>query len=343
MVTVDSTGERVKLACVNWYGAHMEDLVVNGLDVKPINYIAEKITGLGFNCVRLVFALDTIFMDPVVKAERLSANPELVGMTSLELLDQAVQALTDAKLIVLLNNHISTAMWCCSPHDGEGLWYTNEYPEEMWIQGLELVTQRYLGNPWVAGMDLRNEIRPEHDLGATWGTGIPETDWAAAAERAGNRLLEINPEMLIIVEGILSAGNLMGALIHPIQLSRPEKLVYSGHIYPFSPIISDLDYPLYKSLMHTMQTFVADAGHNYSAPYWMGEFGCGGDSPNWEKIVRFLNETDHDFAYWSIDGYTRPGQNEGYGLLEMDYETIRHPWKVDQLQALQPILSDHSE
>ena len=25
------------------YGAHMEDLVVNGLDVKPINYIAEKV------------------------------------------------------------------------------------------------------------------------------------------------------------------------------------------------------------------------------------------------------------------------------------------------------------
>ena len=55
------------------------------------------------------------------------------------------------------------------------------------------------------------------------------------------------------MEGILSAGNLMGALIHPIELSRPEKLVYSGHIYPFSPIISDLDYPLFKSLMHTMQ------------------------------------------------------------------------------------------
>ena len=153
-------------------------------------------------------------------------------------------------------------MWCCSPHDGEGLWYTNEYPEEMWIQGLELLTQRYLGNPWVAGMDLRNEIRPEHDLGATWGTGIPETDWAAAAERAGNRLLEINPDMLIIVEGILSAGNLMGALIHPIELTRPEKLVYSGHVYPFSPIISDLDYPLYKSLMHTMQVCFSPGGAN---------------------------------------------------------------------------------
>ena len=35
-------------------------------------------------------------------------------------------------------------------------------------KGLELLTARYLGNPWVAGMDLRNEIRPEHDLGATY-------------------------------------------------------------------------------------------------------------------------------------------------------------------------------
>ena len=56
----------------------------------------------------------------------------------------------------------------------------------------------------------------------------------------------------------MSAGNLMGALIHPIELSRPEKLVYSGHIYPFSPIISDLEYPLFKSLMHTMQVDIID-------------------------------------------------------------------------------------
>ena len=37
------------------------------------------------------------------------------------------------------------------------------------------------------------------------------------------------------------------------QLSRPKQLVYSGHIYPFSPIISDLDYPLFKGVMHSMQ------------------------------------------------------------------------------------------
>ena len=31
---VDSAGNRVRLACVNWYGAHMELYVVGGLQVR---------------------------------------------------------------------------------------------------------------------------------------------------------------------------------------------------------------------------------------------------------------------------------------------------------------------
>ena len=54
-------------------------------------------------------------------------------------------------------------------------------------------------------------------------------------------------------------------------------------------------------------------GYNYSAPYWMGEFGTGTspDNEKWDNIVQFLRETDHDWAYWSIDGYKYPGQDEG--------------------------------
>ena len=36
MVTADANGEMLKLACVNWCGAHMDDMVINGLDRKPI-------------------------------------------------------------------------------------------------------------------------------------------------------------------------------------------------------------------------------------------------------------------------------------------------------------------
>ena len=67
MVTVDTEGERVKLACVNWYGAHMEDMMVNGLDRQPIQFIADTIAELGFNCVRLPWALDTLFINPVIR------------------------------------------------------------------------------------------------------------------------------------------------------------------------------------------------------------------------------------------------------------------------------------
>ena len=37
---VDKNGTPIRLACVNWYGAHMERYVVNGLDLVDINDIA---------------------------------------------------------------------------------------------------------------------------------------------------------------------------------------------------------------------------------------------------------------------------------------------------------------
>ena len=37
---VDKNGNSVRLSCVNWFGAHMERYVVNGLDLVDINEIA---------------------------------------------------------------------------------------------------------------------------------------------------------------------------------------------------------------------------------------------------------------------------------------------------------------
>jgi hypothetical protein len=36
---VDVNGKTVRLACVNWYGAHMERFVVNGLDLQRIDVL----------------------------------------------------------------------------------------------------------------------------------------------------------------------------------------------------------------------------------------------------------------------------------------------------------------
>jgi endoglucanase len=120
---VDKNGDMVRLACVNWYGAHMERYVVNGLDLVDINEIAQGIADKGFNCVRLVYSLEQYYSNPVVSSDALTANPSLIGQHSMNIFDATVVALTNAGVMVVLNNHISDAMWCCSNDDSNGLWH----------------------------------------------------------------------------------------------------------------------------------------------------------------------------------------------------------------------------
>lgn len=216
----------------------MQEHVVNGLDAQPVDEIAQSIAKMGFNCVRLVFSLELYFHNPVItNSTVLAANPQLVGRTGMEIFDVVVEALTRSGLMVVLNNHVSKAMWCCSTTDGEGLWHTDEYPESMFQSAWTSLAHRYAGNAWVVGADLRNELREANGVRPTWGSGDPMlTDWAAAATRVGNAVLAVNPNWLIIVEGLDFATNLRDVARHPLQLSIPNRLVYSAHDYSWSQV-----------------------------------------------------------------------------------------------------------
>ena len=73
----------------------------------PVDNISAKISEMGFNCVRLVYALDTLYENPTVKSERVSENPELIGKTVMEVMDRVIESLTQANIMVILNNHVS--------------------------------------------------------------------------------------------------------------------------------------------------------------------------------------------------------------------------------------------
>lgn len=62
-------------------------------------------------------------------------------------------------MVTVIVCQVSSAGWCCSIDDGEGLWYTPEYPAEIFFDHWEMLAQRYEDNPRVIGADLRNEIR----------------------------------------------------------------------------------------------------------------------------------------------------------------------------------------
>jgi hypothetical protein len=50
-----------------------------------------------------------------------------MGKTAMEVFDATVASLSKAGVAVILNNHISDAMWCCSVTDSNGLWYNDNY------------------------------------------------------------------------------------------------------------------------------------------------------------------------------------------------------------------------
>mmetsp|Transcript_58177 Transcript_58177/g.79859 ORF Transcript_58177/g.79859 Transcript_58177/m.79859 type:complete len:115 (+) Transcript_58177:349-693(+) len=114
----------------------------------------------------------------------------------MEVFDATVESLTQAGAMIILNNHISDAMWCCGEWDGNGLWHNKNYSADQWIYALVELTDRYKDNRFVIGNDLRNEIRDDlaEGLRPKWGNGNEKTDWKMAATKAGNAVLAQNPD-----------------------------------------------------------------------------------------------------------------------------------------------------
>jgi hypothetical protein len=113
---------------------------------------------LGFNSVRLPFSNALLRADRSPRRGAWPANPALAGKTPLQIFDATVAALTDAGLLVILNNHSTHAMWCCN-FDDDGLWWTAEPQRGGLDPGLGDDRRPLRGNPAGGGGDLRNEIR----------------------------------------------------------------------------------------------------------------------------------------------------------------------------------------
>ena len=75
--------------------------------------------------------LDLTFKpDFIVPTVALTANPDLIGKTGLEVFHITMKALTDANIVVFLNNHNSVAAWCCNIDSLDGLWSNDAYNAE---------------------------------------------------------------------------------------------------------------------------------------------------------------------------------------------------------------------
>ncbi|CAD7972812.1 unnamed protein product [Amoebophrya sp. A120] len=267
---VDKNGNAVRLRCVNWSGAQLEQYSVGGLNVQKLETIVLAIRKLHFNCVRLVYSLDLFYeKHPVPFANHtLRANPELLTVTpkipqpetdDLEIVKnhlpeslppfrkskyvlepyqqlffKTVEAITDQGLLIILNNHNSDAGWCCNEFDGNGFWYTKEYPTAIWVDHLRQITKDFKDNKLVVGIDLRNEIRDALDLTTEhpqWFSKNADVDWGTAALQGGLAVQKENADLLIVVGGVWYNTFLCEVDKLPIHKLLPNKVVYTSHTY----------------------------------------------------------------------------------------------------------------
>jgi endoglucanase len=327
---LDSKNHVVRLTSVNWYGFDQGEFVPGGLDHATLAQVIEQIHALGVNSVRLPWANETFEKNPVVPDYAVKANPQFRGKHALDVMDAVIAALARAHIMIILDNHVSRADWCCKDDDGNGLWYTADYPEEKWLADWRAIVLRYKNQPWVIGADLRNELRS----GAQWGGSDPRLDWHAAAERGGNAVLDANPDLLVMVEGPQYSTDFTAFASLPLALKIPNRLVYSPHAYA-TPAHIFSSYEELKRVYDARAGFLLHA--EPAVPLWVGEFGtcqsltCEANSQWFVWFIQYLKENNLSWGYWPLNGTQSSGYNrvygslETYGLLSPDYQHIAAP------------------
>lgn len=348
---VDADGVAVRLAGVNWGGAHQDGMAPAGLDKLHRDDISARIAGWGLNHVRFPFALGTFMNNNgTVKTgaadpARLAANPDLVGLSPWEVYQSCVISLSEHGLAVIPNQHLLFPGWCCSEQDNNGLWYNGNWPASTFTACWSLVANEFASNPLVVGYDLHNEPRPAQwgtsITYPTWGDGHTATDMQLLYSTTASQLRAISGEKLFFCEGLNYASDLTKAEQFPV--SGPN-VVYSMHDYSWFHS-SGQSLTAYYNQMDAAGGYLQ---HNGIAPLWIGEFGANTDvataslNTGWlASFLSYANARTLHWCWWELSATavkgTEPttnvakaneGQRETYGLMS------GQDWQGDQVQVL---------
>ena len=327
---LDANGNSVRIAGINWFGFETDNHVVHGLWSRDYKNMLDQIAATGYNTLRIPYS-DDIFKSGTMPSSidfSSGKNADLQGLNSLQVLDKIVDYSRQIGLKVILDRHRPDSS------GQSALWYTSSVPESTWLANLKSMASRFANNPTVVGIDLHNE---PHDP-ACWGCGDTTVDWRLAAQRGGNAVLSVNPDMLIFVEGVQTyngdstwwGGNLEGAGTYPVQLDVANRVVYSAHDYATSvsnqPWFSDPSFP--SNMPGIWDKYWGYLFKNNIAPVWVGEFGTTLQSTTdqtWLKaLVDYLRPTSQyggDSFQWTFWCWN-PDSGDTGGIFKDDWQTV---------------------
>ena len=313
--------------------------------------------------------------------------------TSLEIFDVIMHKLKEHGIKALIDVHSPTAH--NSGHNYE-LWYYNanndksegmakmedgageEVTEKMWIDSVTWLAKRYANDDTILAYDLKNEPHGKRgydgttcpDTIAKWDNSEDANNWKYAAEKCGKSILSVNPNALILIEGVEQypktekgytydtadiweapadvspwygawwGGNLRGVKDYPVDFGSDtlnSQIVYSPHDY--GPSVYEQTWfkkdfttkTLLDDYWYDTWAYINDKN---IAPLLIGEWGGfmdNGDNQKWMELLRdYMIDNHINHTFWCLN----PNSGDTGGLLGYDFST----WDMDKYNLFEPSL-----
>ncbi|MDF2802719.1 MAG: Cellulase [Anaerocolumna sp.] len=391
----DNKGNEVWLTGANWFGFNCSENVFHGAwyDIKDI---LEGVADRGIGLLRIPISTELLYSWMIGQPNKVSSvtaannppyyvcNPDFYNSTtggvknSMEIFDIIMEYCKELGIKVMIDVHSPDAN--NSGHNYP-LWYglntstAGVITTEKWINTLAWLADKYKNDDTILAFDLKNEPHGQRGYNVTeptnfakWDNSTAENNWKYAAERCAAAVLDKNPRLLIMIEGIEQypktnlgytyatpdvwgatgnlapyygawwGGNLRGVKDYPINLgSLNSQIVYSPHDYGpsvYNQTWFDKDFTtqtLLDDYWYDSWAYINDQG---IAPLLIGEWGGhmdGGKNQKWMTLLRdymITNRIHHTF--WCIN----PNSGDTGGLLTYDWKT----WDEAKYALLKPAL-----
>ena len=377
----DASGNEVWLTGCNWFGYNVGSQVFDGVWSQNMHSMLQQIADHGFNFLRVPMSTELLLQwkngdpDPATPKVNTYSNPELSvegveGGTvkySFDIWNQAVQWCKEAGIKIMIDVH--SAETASAGHQIH-LWYTDKFSTEDWCTGLEWFADYYKDDDTILAIDLKNEphgTADEPDIMAKWDNTTDANNWKYAAEICANRVLDVNPNLLIMIEGVevypmegydWTAPRIdyttmteyyhhtwwgacfRGQREYPITLKNPQyqkQVVFSPHDY--GPLVwtqtwFDKDFTtqtLLDDYWYDTWAYIDDQG---IAPLLIGEWGGhmdAGKNQTWMGLLRdYMIENHINHTFWCIN----PNSGDTGGLLDATFSK----WDEEKYGLMEPSL-----
>lgn len=234
---------------------------------------------------------------------------------------------------------------------------------DMWMDSLTWLADKYKNDDTIVAYDLKNEPHGKRGYSGTscpdniakWDNSTDLNNWKYSAEQCANSILEVNPNALILIEGVEQypkadqgytydtpdiwnapadkspwypawwGGNLRGVKDYPVTPdSGTSQIVYSPHDYGpsvYAQTWFDKDFTTETLLDDYWYDTWAYINDQDIAPLLIGEWGGymdGDANEKWMELLRdYMIDNHINHTFWCLN----PNSGDTGGLLSYDFST----------------------